>query len=120
MNYPDTVKLVQVKGDMYGDKSATSVETISASFIKRAGVTHGENIEGETSDAAVYLQPIATVLNKRDDLEGMYIHAEPFSNSSWYKISTVNVAQRKLLNNAVDNVYCRLEKVAGLASVYIS
>lgn len=120
MKYPDTVKLVQVKSDLYGDNSAVSVDTVPAAFIKRSGATHGENIEGKVSDAAVYLEPIATVLNREDDLEGMYIHAEPFSNSSWYRISTVNVPRRKLLNNAVDNVYCRLDKVAGLANVHIS
>lgn len=105
---------------MYGDKIIEETETLEASFIKRAGVTHGENSDGETSDAAVYLKPVAYVLDKQDDLEGLYIHVEPFSNSSWYRIMSVNVAERKLLNNVVDNVYCRLEKVAGLANVHIS
>ena len=120
MKYPDTIKLVTVTSDMYGDKTTSVVETVPATFIKRAGVTHSENREGETSDAAVYLQPIASVLDKRDELEGMYLHAEPFSAHSWYRISTVNIAQRKLLNNAVDNVYCRLDKIAGIANVRIS
>ena len=120
MRYPDTVKLVTTSSDMYGDKTAKVLETLEASFIKRAGITHGENTEGETSDAAVYLRPVAYVLDMRDELEGLYIHAEPFSNKSWYRISTANIAERKLLNNVVDNVYCRLEKVAGLANVHIS
>lgn len=120
MKYPDTVKLVTTSADMYGDKTATVLETLEASFIKRAGVTHGENSDGETSDAAVYLKPVAYVLDRQDDLEGLYVHVKPFSNNSWYRIMTVNVAERKLLNNVVDNVYCRLEKVAGLANVHIS
>lgn len=121
MKYPDTIRLVTISTDGYGDNSVIAFDEIPAAFIKRAGVVHGENIEGEISDAAVYLLPTnAVVLNKKDDLEGMYLHAEPFSDKNWYKISSANIAERKLLNNAIDNVYCRLQKVAGLAYVYIS
>lgn len=120
MRYPDTVRLVTTTTDGYGDRTADSYDTIPAVFIRRAGMVHGTNTEGETSDAAVYLMPNSTVLSKRDDLEGMYVHAEPFSDQSWYRISSVNVAERKLLNNAIDNIYCRLEKVAGLPYVSIS
>jgi hypothetical protein len=121
MKYPDTIRLVTTTVDGYGDNSVTAFDEIPAAFIKRAGVTHADNIEGETSDAAVYLLPTnSVVLNKKDDLEGMYIHAQPFSDDTWYKISSVNIAERKLLNNAIDNIYCRLQKIAGLAYVYIS
>lgn len=121
MKYPDVVRLTTVEVDMYGDRTVASLEDIAASFVKRAAVVHGENTEGEVSDAAVYLIPTnATVLAKRDDLEGMYILSEPFSDSNWYRIRTVSVAQRKLLNNTIDNIYCRLEKVAGLAYGHIS
>lgn len=112
MKYPDTVKLATTSPDGYGDRTVTFLADIPAAFIKRAGVTHADNSEGETSDAAVYLLPSnATVLEKKDDLEGMYIQY----NSNWYRISSANIAERKLLNNAIDNVYCRLDKVAGLA-----
>lgn len=118
MRYPDTVKLATVSTDGYGDKTVESVEEIPAAFIKRAGVLHNNNTEGETTDAAVYLQPTnATVLEHKDELEGMYIVAPPFSENNWYRITSANIAERKLLNNAIDNVYCRLEKVAGLAYV---
>lgn len=121
MNYPDTVKLATTTPDMYGDRTVTVLTEVPASFIKRAGVTHGENTEGETSDAAVYLLPShATVLENQDKLEGMYIISEPFGEENWYRIISVNVAERKLLNNAIDNVYCRLEKVAGLAYATVS
>lgn len=43
-----------------------------------------------------------------------------FGTNNWYRIKSANVAQRKLLNNKIDNVYCRLEKVAGLAYVSVS
>jgi hypothetical protein len=57
-------------------------------------------------------------------LEGMYIVANPLGgsqNQSWYRITHVTVGQRKLLNNAIDNVYCLLEKEAGAPYVtYVS
>ena len=121
MNYPDTVRLATVTVDGYGDRTVTAIDEVPASFIKRSGITHGNNTEGETSDASVYLLPTnSVVLLKKDDLEGMYIHAEPFSQDTWYRISRANIAERKLLNNAIDNIHCSLEKVAGLAYVRVS
>lgn len=111
MKYPDVVKLATVTSDGYGDRTVVNLVDVVACFVKRAGYLHGANSEGETSDAAVYLLPTdANVLAKKDDLEGMYI----LSENSWYRIRSVNIAQRKLLNNVIDNVYCRLEKVAGM------
>lgn len=116
MRYPDTVKLATTTTDGYGDRTVTVLDEVPAAFIKRAGITQGENREAETSDAAVYLLPThAKVLEKKDELEGMYIMVEPYGDNNWYRISSANVAQRKLLNNAIDNIYCRLQKVAGLA-----
>ncbi len=116
MKYPDTVKLATTTSDGYGDKTVTVLDEIPASFIKRAGVAHNDSRDAETSEAAVYLLPThATVLEKKDDLEGMYIIVDPFTQSNWYRISTANVAQKKLLDNTIDNIYCRLQKVAGLA-----
>jgi len=116
MKYPDIVKLATTTSDGYGDKTVTVLDEIPASFIKRASVAHSQNSEMENSEAAVYLLPThATVLEKKDDLEGMYIIVAPFSQSNWYKISSANIAERKLLNNTIDNIYCRLQKVAGLA-----
>ena len=118
MRYPDTVKLATTTTDGYGDRTVTVLDEIPATFIKRAGIMQGENREAETSDAAVYLLPThAKVLENKDDLEGMYIIVEPYGENNWYRISSVNIAQRKLLNNAIDNIYCRLQKVAGLAYV---
>ncbi len=116
MKYPDTVKLATTTSDGYGDKTVTVLDEIPAAFIKRAGVLHSDNADSETSDAAVYLLPThAKVLEVKDDLEGMYIIVAPYSANNWYRISNANIAERKLLNNAIDNVYCRLQKIAGLA-----
>ena len=118
MKYPNVVRLAATTVDGYGDKTVTVLDEVQAAFVKRSGISHGSNTEGETSDAAVYLIPSnATVLNSKDSLEGMYILAEPFSDDNWYRISSANIAERKLLNNAIDNIYCKLEKVAGMAYV---
>lgn len=118
MKYPDSVKLAITEPDGYGDRTVTELVDVPAIFIRRAGITRGEHTEGETSDAAVYLLPThATVLENKEDLEGMFLQIEPFSDKSWYRIGPVNIAQRKLLNNAIDNIYCRLEKVAGMPYV---
>lgn len=116
MKYPDTVKLATTTTDGYGDKTVTVLDEIPAAFVKRAGVTHNNNADAETSDAAVYLLPShAKVLENKDDLEGMYIIVAPYGDNNWYRISSANIAERKLLNNTIDNVYCRLQKIAGLA-----
>ena len=118
MKYPDIVKLATTTEDGYGDKSLVVLDEIPAAFIKRAGTEHATNADEEVSDAAVYLLPTNAVVDeKKDDLEGMYIIVAPFGDNNWYRISRANVAERKLLNNAIDNVYCRLQKVAGLAYV---
>lgn len=116
MNYPDIIKLAVTSSDGYGDSTVTALDEIPAAFVKRAGIVHGSNTEGETTDATVYLLPTnSKVMENKDKLEGMYIVSSPFGADNWYRISSVNIAERKLLNNAIDNVYCRLQKVAGLA-----
>lgn len=115
MNYPDTIRLATIKADGYGDRTVQVLDEVQASFVKRSGITRSRNIEAETSDAAVYLQHTSpVVLAKKDDLEGMFLQLAPYSDKTWYRITSVNIAERKLLNNAIDNIYCRLQKVAGL------
>lgn len=115
MTYPDIVKLATTTYDGYGDNTITALDEVQAIFIKRARIEHVENKDGEVSDAAVYLSPTNnTVLSVKEDLEGMYI---VYEDTNWYRITSVNIAQRKLLDNAIDNIYCRLEKVAGIAYV---
>lgn len=124
MKLIDSVKIATTTIDGYGDRSVTVLTESNALFVQRTGVTHAENTEGVVSDATVYLDPQnQVVLDNAYRLEGMYIIAQPFGQSqdeSWYKITTVNVGQRKLLDNAIDNIYCQLEKVAGMAYVFVS
>lgn len=124
MIYKDTVKLAEVTSDGYGDETVNVLSSLNALFIQRSAVVRDNNIEGVASDATIYLDhtdPIVQTNSYR--LEGMYIIAQPFGQEeqeSWYRITGVSVGQRKLLDNTVDNVYCQLEKVAGLPYVSIS
>lgn len=116
MKYPDTIRLATTTSDGYGDKSVTVLDEIPASFGRRKGYTHGDNTEGLVSDATVYLLPTnPTVLSNMNNLEGMFIQLYPYSDNTWYRIESVDIAERKLLDNALDNVFCRLQKVAGIA-----
>lgn len=119
MRLIDTVKLATTTVDGYGDKTVTVLTDVDSLFIQRSGIQHADNADAEISDATVYLDPTNTiVLSKMFELEGMYIIAQPFDqveDESWYRITHVTVGQRKLLDNTVDNIYCTLQKIAGLA-----
>lgn len=115
MRLRDTVKLVTTKPDGYGDRSVEVITESKALFIQRSGLMHGMNADAITSDAAVYLDknnPV--VIEHLSELEGLYVIASPFGKDMWFRISSANVAQRKLINNAIDNIYCRLERVSEL------
>lgn len=119
MKLIDTVKLATTTPDMYGDRTVTVLTDVKSLFIQRTADTHSNNMDVVQSDAVVYLDPTnEVVLANAYRLEGMYIIAQPFGqgqDESWYKIVAVNVGQRKLLDNAVENIHCSLDKVAGLA-----
>lgn len=117
MRYPDTVKLVAFTADGYGDKTISEAATVPASFIRRSMIVQGLNMDGEASDAAVYLDHRNSfVLSHKKDLEGMYVEYD----DEYYRIGRANVAERKLLNNKIDNIYCRLEKSVGPNNANIS
>lgn len=125
MKLIDTVQLATDTTDGYGDKTVTLLTQSKALFIQRSAVEHDTSSDGITSDAAVYLDPTnQIVLDNAYRLEGMYIVANPLGgtqNASWYRVTHVTVGQRKLLDNAIDNVYCLLEKEAGAPYVsYVS
>ena len=120
----DTVKLVTTTPDGYGDKTATLLSDVKCLFIQKTGYERDGNQEGVNSDATIYLDKTnPVVLANFYRLEGMYIVANPFGQpeqDSWYRIMDMSVGQRKLLDNAIDNIHCNLEKVAGVPYVLIS
>lgn len=119
MKLIDTVKLATTTVDGYGDRTATVLTDVKSLFIQRSSIMHSDNADSVMSDATIYLDPANTiVLANAFRLEGMYIISQPFgqlTDEAWYRITNVTVGQRKLLNNAVENIHCNLEKVAGLA-----
>lgn len=118
MTLTDTVKLATTTTNGYGDKTVTVLTDTKALFIQRTGVQHRQNSDGVVSNATVYLDPTnEIVVSNLYRLEGMYIianHLGQPEDESWYRISEVTVAQRKLLDNTIDNIYCQLIKTAGL------
>lgn len=121
MTLTDTIKLATTTVDGYGDKTVTVLSDVKSLFVQRTGVGRDATNDVVTSDATVYLDPTnSVVIANVYRLEGMYIIAQPFgqvTDEAWYRISNVTVAQRKLLDNTIDNVYCRLQKIAGLPYV---
>lgn len=118
MTYPDIVQIATFTSDGYDDKTVTVLTDCKANFIRRKGLAHENNADGVISDAVVYLEPTnAVIAAKMEYLEGMLIKYR----NNWYSIFEVHIAERKLLNNAIDNVYCSLQKEAGVAYVtYVS
>lgn len=119
--YKDTVQLVDVSIDGYNDKSVIVNETVHALFHQGTSYVNGLNAEQVAADAHVYLDPKdPTVLDNAFRLEGWYIIAAPFGgeeSESWYRIESVVVGQRKLLDNNVDNVHCFLKKVSAITEL---
>lgn len=125
MRYVDTVQLATATTDGYGDKTITALTDCRANFMKREAVPRVSNMKANKTETSVYLDPTnAVVLANIDDLEGMFLVADLFGGSidnSWYRISHATVAQRKLLDNKIDNVFCLLEKEPGVPyATYVS
>lgn len=116
----DTVKLVETsKADMYGDRNVVILSEVKALFISGSGYIREANSESETTSAHVYLDKHHPEIKGRGykGIEGMYIIANPFNvegADSWYRIENVDVGQRKLLANDVNNVHAFLKKIAPL------
>lgn len=102
--------------DGYGDRTIELLTEVRCLFNKSSAYTHTNNVDSPASDANVYFDiENAVVMDKGYGLEGMYVICNPFGASdddSWYRISNVEVGQRKLLTNEVDNVHAFLSKVA--------
>lgn len=116
LNLKDTVKLAETQSDMYGDNKVTIVTDVKALFVQGTGYVHDRGADSFTADAHVYLDKNNLEIKGRGyRVEGMYLIANPFGledDESWYRIERVEVGQRKLLANDVNNVHAFLKKVA--------
>lgn len=119
--YKDRVRLLDVEVDGYNDKTVVFDEQIKALFHLGSSVMSAPYSDQIIADAHVYLDPKSVHLKSRAyRLEGLYIIANVFGaddSTSWYRIESVVVGQRKLLANNVDNVHCFLKKVEAVAEL---
>lgn len=112
----DVVTLAEGVSTGYGDTRLRILGECDALFLQSTGRGHYSNVEMNEADAHVYLDidnPI--VLDRGYRLEGLYVLSNPFGgedDKSWYKITRVQVGQRKLLDNDVDNVHAFLKSTA--------
>lgn len=113
---PDTCQIAQVSEDGYGDRTIGLLTEVRCLFNQATGYDHINGVDSPTSDANVYLDiENSLVIEKANDMKGLYLMCSPFGASeddSWYRITNVEVGQRKLLTNEVDNVHAFLTKVA--------
>lgn len=121
LEYKDPVLLIEAAQDGYGDNTIKHIEHLNGLF--RLGMSQAESnyVERLGTDAHIYLD-IANEFVKANAyrLEGMYIVANlqgGRENQAWYKISSVTLGQRKLLDNAYNNIHCRLTKCSALADL---
>ena len=115
-NLPDTCQLVQVSTDGYGDRTIETLTEVRCLFNHSNSYDHTNNVDSPASDANVYFDiENEVVLEKGYSLKGMYVICNSFGepeDDSWYRIINVEIGQRKLLTNEVDNVHAFLTKVA--------
>tara|TARA_B100001245_G_C22893621_1_gene430836 strand:- start:2710 stop:3081 length:372 start_codon:yes stop_codon:yes gene_type:complete len=110
---PDTAHIVKVTTDGYGDATISSENEIACAFFQDFSREQSGNQEFTQSDAYAYLDVDNTfIVSKGYKLQGLYFKITPFGEEQWYIISSVEVAQRKLLTNEVNNVLVQLEVAA--------
>ena len=113
---PDTAYIVKLSKDGYGDVSVISENEISCAFFQGFSDEKASNQELTQSDAYAYLDVDDTFISSEGyRLHGMYFKLTQFGVEQWYVITNVEVAQRKLLTNEVNNVLVSLQVTANPA-----
>ena len=116
VKHPDIGYIATVTEDGYGDGKVTELNEIACTFLQQVGNSHSNNAEVSNSTAHVYLDiDNAYIKGLGYRLEGFLFRISPFGtpeSESWYKMVNVQVGQRKLLGNEVNNVHAFLEKIA--------
>jgi hypothetical protein len=120
--YPSTpAKLYTVTNNEYGRQTVDKSLAIEI-FIQEANQwTRGGNVQTLDADSIAAITPqdysdLTGQVNGR--LEGLYLHVEPFSDYSWYRIETVSVGRDLLLGNSITHYELQLSrstKPAGVA-----
>lgn len=118
LEYKDPLLLIETGQDGYGDNTIIHIEHIMGLFRLGASQAEMNYVEALGTDAHAYLDiENQFVKDNAYRLEGMYIVANLHGgkeNQAWYKISSCILGQRKLLENDLNNIHCRLTKCSAL------
>lgn len=111
---PDTAFIVALsKKNEFGDASVSEEHEIKCAFFQQFNRESGGNQELTQSDAYAYLdRSNEFIVEQAYQLQGMRFRIDQFGKDQWYIITTVEVAQRKLLTNQVNNVLINLQVAA--------
>jgi hypothetical protein len=113
---PDTAYIASLTKNGYGDESVDSLNEIKCAFFQQFSQEQPDNEELTQSDAYAYLDISNEFIKGLGyQLQGLYFKISLFGADQWYIITTVQVAQRKLLTNEVNNVLVNLQVVAAPA-----
>ncbi len=118
LTYKDDLTIYETGQDGYGDFSILKEVPVKGLFLQGTSSSFQSATESIATDAHVYLD-IENDFIKQNAfrLEGLFIKCNTLNgldNESWYRIVSAKVGQRKLLDNELNNVHCRLVKVEAL------
>lgn len=121
INYQDTITIIKPRIDGYNTETIGESAEVKSLFIANTGYSHGANADQIDSNASAYIDfNNEFVKNNFNRLEGMLVIANPFggpSSEAWYRITSVNIGQDKLLCNKIDNVTITLKKSTPISYV---
>ena len=110
---PDTCYITSLTKNGYGDVTVTEEHEVACAFFDSFSQEQAANQELTQSDAYAYLErDNAFIKSLGYSLQGLYFKTNVFGIDRWYIITTVEVAQRKLLTNEVNNVLVNLQVAA--------
>lgn len=112
---PDTVKIVNISQDGFGDVVVLEEAEIRGAFFEGTADRFTNDTDMmETYDAHCYVdETSAFVLEHGYRLEGMLLCVSLYGfpdHESWYKIADVKLGVTKLRENDVNNCHCFLQK----------
>lgn len=110
---PDTGYIVKLTKDGYRDVIGITENEVACAFFQELSQDQATNVDVVQSSAYAYLDVDNDYIKSLGyEIEGLYFKISPFGVERWYRIETVDVAQRKLLTNEVNNVLINLQVVA--------
>lgn len=116
--YKDSLLLVDVSPNGYGDEGVSHVEPVMGLFHQGLSQRQQQYAAVLGCECHVYLDIENEFVKKNFiRLEGMYLICNLFGDEDkkcWYKIEKCVVGQRKLLENDINNIHCYLSKATAL------